>query len=114
MGFKVGEHVGADGFVGGVSGTRSKEFLVLVLDAAFGAREHFLPAVAGGGRPEGGEMGVHLTEESAVVGGGGGVDDVVDAGLGDDEGVGEGLAFGPFACDGGGGTGGRRKRRRSR
>lgn len=36
----------------------------------------------------------HLFDQFAMVGCGGGVDDVVDAGDGDDESVSEGLAFG--------------------
>lgn len=103
----MGEDFVADGGVVrvaaavGIRGGRGKEeFLILLVEGAFGAGEDLGFALGLG--PEVEEVLPHLVQEGAVVGDGGGVDDVVDAGFGDDEGVGEGLAFGPFA----GGRGG--------
>ncbi len=81
---------------GGRGGGRGgKEFPVLLLEGAFSAREDLGFTVRA--CPEAEEVRAHFVHEGAVVGRGGGVDDVVHAGFGDDEGVGEGLAFGAFA-----------------
>lgn len=102
-GFKESEDVVTDRFVGGRTTTVcGAEFFVLVLEGAFGAGEHLGLAHAVGGVPEGDEVGSHLADEVAVVCSGGRVDDVVDAVLGDDEAVSEGLALGTLAGDGGG------------
>lgn len=95
-GFEVVEDGGADGGVGVAVAVvvivgGGEEFPVLLVEGAFGACEDLGFAVGAG--PEAEEVRSHFADEEAVVGRGGGVDDVVDAGLGDDEGVGEGLAF---------------------
>lgn len=74
--------------------TVAEEFGVLVIHCALGTGEDLLLAAV---VPEIDEMRFHFVEQEAVVCGSGRVDDVVDAGFGDDEAVGEALAFGALA-----------------
>lgn len=95
--FELVEDVRAELFVDGGgwgSGVR-KDFAVLVVHGAFGASEDLRGSVLV--VPKVDEMCAHFFEQGAVVCGGVRVDDVVDAGFGDDEGVGEALALGGFA-----------------
>ena len=74
-------------------GGRSK-FLVLIIQSTFAARQDLLFAITIG--PEVYEVSAHFFEQVAVVCGSLGIDDIVDARLGDDEGVTEPLTFGAF------------------
>lgn len=91
-----GEDGGADRVRVGGMGRGGEEFGVLVEEGFSRAGEESGFAGVVGEGPEVEEVGVHFLEEEAGVFGGVGVDDVVDAGAGDDEGVGEALTFGAF------------------
>lgn len=92
---EIGEDVGVDGVgVLGGAGALVDEGGLALLEGVVRAGEHGFSVLHLG--PEVVEMGAEFLEDEAVAKGSKGVDRVVDAGFGDDEGMAVALAFGAF------------------